>query len=187
MLRTKWSLTVLTTLRSMAKKITEHKTVYSFDVRLGFLFRFFPVLMIFLQACSPKPLYDDTKKVTGSVWNAGEKIQFEVPVDDTVNIYQFFLSLRHSTDYRYANVFFFINTTFPDGKTARDTVECILADRQGKWLGSGITNVRDMQVMLRRGLRFPQEGTYIFDFEQAMREPELKGIKDIGLRIVKED
>lgn len=131
-------------------------------------------------------MFDNTKRIPGSVWKEGEMIRFEVPVTDTNYLYRFFLSVRHSTDYRYANVFFFINTTFPDGKVARDTVECILADKEGKWLGQGITNIRDEQVMLRRGLRFPQVGTYTFDFEQAMREPELHGIKDIGLRIIKE-
>jgi gliding motility-associated lipoprotein GldH len=41
-------------------------------------------------------------------------------------------------------------------------------------------------VLLRRGLRFPQKGKYIFEFEQAMREPELEGVMDIGLRIARE-
>ena len=65
-------------------------------------------------------------------------------------------------------------------------MECILAEPSGKWLGKGISNVRDCQVLLRRGLRFPQKGNYVFEFEQAMREKELAGIMDIGLRIVKE-
>ena len=147
---------------------------------------FLPVFSLFLHSCGPEPLFDHTKKIPGGVWKEDELIRFEVPVNDTIHIYKFFLNLRHSTDYRYANVFFFINTTFPDGRSARDTVECILADKSGKWLGNGITNIRDIQVMLRRGLRFPLEGTYTFELEQAMREPELHGIKDIGFRIIKE-
>ncbi len=147
---------------------------------------FFIVLHAWMsQGCAPDPLYDHTKKVPGSVWNEDESIRFEVPVEDTNYLYRFFLNIRHSTDYRYANLFFFINTTFPDGTQARDTVECLLADKTGKWLGRGITNIRDYQVMLRSGLRFPQKGTYVFEFEQAMREQELAGIKDIGLRIIK--
>jgi gliding motility-associated lipoprotein GldH len=109
-----------------------------------------------------------------------------VPLEDTVNIYKFYLNLRHTTSYRYANIYLFINTTFPDGTAARDTVECILADPSGKWVGKGISNILDNQVLLRRGLRFPQKGKYIFEFEQAMREPELEGVMDIGLRITRE-
>lgn len=113
-------------------------------------------------------------------------MRFDVKVEDTVHIHKFYLNIRHSTDYRYANIYLFINSTFPDGKEARDTVECILAEPSGKWLGKGISNTRDNQILLRRGLRFPKTGNYIFEIEQAMREPELTGIMDIGLRIVKE-
>ena len=145
-----------------------------------------PVLFLFLTSCQPGVVYDDTKSFTDNVWNSGKIIRFDVDLRDTVSIHKFYLSLRHETSYRYANLFLFIHTTYPDGKEARDTVECILADPSGKWLGKGITNIRDYQVLLRRGLRFPQMGTYIFEIEQAMREPELTGVMDIGLRIVKE-
>jgi gliding motility-associated lipoprotein GldH len=151
-----------------------------------FFLLYIPATLVLLYSCGPDAMFDHTKKIPGNVWKEDELIRFEVPVHDTVHIYKFFLNLRHTTDYEYANVFFFINTTYPDGTRAKDTVECILADKSGKWLGNGITNIRDIQVMLRRGLRFPQTGTFIFEFEQAMREPELYGIKDIGFRIEQE-
>jgi gliding motility-associated lipoprotein GldH len=62
----------------------------------------------------------------------------------------------------------------------------VLAAPDGKWLGKGISGLRDNQVLLRVGLRFPRKGAYLFDFEQAMREENLEGISDIGLRIEKE-
>ena len=148
-------------------------------------FLFFMIVFL-LSACKSGAVYDNNKSIKDDVWKSGEIIRFDVKLEDTVNIYKFYLNLRHSTSYRFANIFLFINTTFPDGREARDTVECILADPSGKWLGKGISDIRDNQVLLRRGLRFPQVGTYIFEFEQAMREPELEGIKDVGLRISRE-
>lgn len=145
-----------------------------------------PVLVFFLSSCDTHTVFDDNKKFSDDVWKAGQIVRFDVKLEDTVNIHKFYLNIRHTTSYRYANLFLFINTTFPDGSEARDTVECILADPSGKWLGKGISNIRDNQVLLRRGIRFPQKGTYIFEFEQAMREPELKGIMDIGMRIARE-
>lgn len=145
-----------------------------------------PFIMTLLAGCKPGVVFDNTKNFTNDVWKSDQVIRFDVPLNDTVNIYKFYLNVRHTTNYRYANIFLFINSTFPDGTQARDTVECILADPSGKWLGKGISNIRDNQVLLRRGLRFSQRGNYIFEFEQAMREPELKGIMDIGLRIVRE-
>jgi len=142
--------------------------------------------IFFLAGCSTKSVYDHNKSFEENVWKSDQIVRFDVELNDTVNIHKFYLNLRHTTSYRYANIFLFINTTFPDGTEARDTVECILADPSGKWMGKGISNIRDNQVLLRRGLRFPQQGNYIFEFEQAMREPELKEIMDIGLRIVRE-
>lgn len=148
-------------------------------------FRFLFLLLI-LAGCQPGVVFDDNKNLPGNVWKSGQVIRFDVDLQDTVSIHKFYLSLRHETSYRYANLFLFIHTTYPNGREANDTVECILADPSGKWLGKGITDIRDFQVLLRRGLRFPQTGTYIFELEQAMREPELTGVMDIGLRIVKE-
>ncbi len=144
------------------------------------------ILLAGMYACGPKAMYDHTKSIPGGVWKEKELITFKVDVTDTVNIHKFYLNVRQSTGYRYSNLFLFIHTTFPDGNSARDTVECTLADKSGKWLGKGITDYRDNQILLRRGLRFPKAGQYIFELEQAMREPELDGITDIGLRIVKE-
>ena len=144
------------------------------------------VILLILASCDSRTIYDHNKSMQDDVWKSDQIIRFDVELKDTVNIHKFYLNLRHNTSYRYANIFLFINTTFPDGKEARDTVECILADPSGKWLGKGISNIRDNQVLLRRGLRFPQQGTYIFEFEQAMREPELEGIMDLGLRIARE-
>ena len=39
-------------------------------------------------------------------------------------------------------------------------------------------------VPLNENLRFPLTGTYHFEIEQAMREPVLKGISDIGIYII---
>ena len=144
------------------------------------------IIVVMLYSCNKDVLFDDTKKIPGNVWNQEDKVRFEVPVDDTLNTYMFLLNIRHSTDYSYSNIYFFINSTFPDGTRARDTVECVLARPDGKWLGKGITGIRDNQLLLRTGLRFPVKGNYLFEFEQAMREDRLEGIMDIGLRLEKE-
>jgi len=37
--------------------------------------------------------------------------------------------------------------------------------------------------LLKRGFSFPMKGKYKFRIEQGMREPELKEITDVGIRI----
>lgn len=74
----------------------------------------------------------------------------------------------------------------PDGKIERDTIECQLADAQGRWLGkSGSGSLWDNQVLFNRRTRFPKPGKYVFRFEQAMRDEKLENIMEVGLRIEK--
>jgi gliding motility-associated lipoprotein GldH len=162
-----------------------HNDLYRVFYRIAAYLLLLPVLFLMIS-CSSGTVYDNNKSIPDNVWKSGQIIRFDVDLEDTVTLHKFYLNIRHKTDYRYANLFLFINSTFPDGTEARDTLECILADPSGKWLGKGISNIRDNQILLRRGLRFPQKGTYIFEFEQAMREPELEGIMDVGLRIARE-
>jgi gliding motility-associated lipoprotein GldH len=77
----------------------------------------------------------------------------------------------------------FLNIEFPDGTTLRDTIECILAQRNGQWSGKGFGKIRSNSFLFRTNVWFPQPGNYVFRMEQAMRTELLEGIADIGLRI----
>jgi gliding motility-associated lipoprotein GldH len=106
-----------------------------------------------------------------------------VEVTDTMKGYDFYIDLRNEGTYPYANIYMFVNTTFPSGKSARDTVECILADHSGRWLGSGLGDVLDNHILFKENIRFPNKGTYRFEFEQGMRTASLPSILDLGISI----
>ncbi len=103
---------------------------------------------------------------------------------DTVSLFNLFVNIRNTGNYKYSNLFLFVDVFQPEGKIERDTIECILADSRGKWLGSsGSGSIWDNQILFNRKARFPGVGKYVFRFTQAMREKELEGIMDVGLRI----
>ena len=80
--------------------------------------------------------------------------------------------------------FLFINTTFPDGSVAHDTLECPLADPEGRWLGKHTGRYVDARYRLRGGsARFPMTGRYHFAIANGMRDSAISGLKDIGLRV----
>ncbi len=118
-------------------------------------------------------------------WRQEEKVGFDVDVDDTINGYVFGLELRHLENYRYSNLFVFLHTRMPNGNLTHDTIECTLATPEGRWIGKSSGSMRDLRIPLNDNLRFPLTGSYHFEIEQAMREPVLKGISDIGLFIEK--
>lgn len=137
-------------------------------------------------SCRQGMVYNDNKSIPSGVWNQDSLLKFTVNIDDTVSPLDFYLNLRHTTDYRYSNIYFFVETLFPGGQYSKDTIEFILADRRGEWFGKGFGRIKEFRVLLREGIRFPVKGEYRFIFEQAMREEKLKGIEDIGISLEKQ-
>ena len=119
-------------------------------------------------------------------WRQEDHIAFDVDINDTLSSYVFGIGLRHLENYRYSNLFVFLHTTLPNGNHMHDTIECTLATPEGRWIGKSTGSMRDLLVPLNENLRFPLIGPYHFEIEQAMREPVLKGISDIGLYIEKQ-
>ncbi|MGI8892230.1 MAG: gliding motility lipoprotein GldH, partial [Bacteroidia bacterium] len=74
-------------------------------------------------------------------------------------------------------------TTLPDGKMARDTVELILADNDGRWRGDGLGDIWDHSFPLNTQFQFPLSGEYKITLTQAMRVDVLPSIMDVGLRV----
>jgi len=146
----------------------------------------FILSLAILAACGPNRIFDENKTIQNGNWNVQDKPIFEVSVEDILSRYDFYLSVRNAVEYPYSNLYIFIATTFPDGRMSRDTVELILAGNDGRWLGSGMGNVKYNQFLFQKGVKFTQKGKYRFELEQAMRVNELKGIHDVGLRIEKE-
>lgn len=139
--------------------------------------------IFFLSSCDPSGIYDRNIQVDPEGWAVADKKPFEVEATDTLALLNFYINLRHTTDYKYRNIFLFVDTFFPDNTQSKDTIEIILADQKGEWFGKGIGDIRSNQVLLKRGFSFPMKGKYKFRIEQGMREPELKEITDVGIRI----
>ena len=72
-----------------------------------------------------------------------------------------------------------------------DTIELMLAGKNGKWKGSGISDVREFKHSLKKEKSFSKKGKYSINIEQAMRYgasekiQHLPNILDVGLIIKK--
>jgi gliding motility-associated lipoprotein GldH len=138
---------------------------------------------IWLQACNYNSLYDENISIEEKGWYKDDLATFEVAVTDTLQSYNFYINIRNTVDYRYSNLYIFMNTKFPNNNVSRDTLEFILADIEGKWLGKGWGAVKENAVLISAGMRFPLKGYYEFKIQHAMRQDTLKGIKNMGIRI----
>jgi gliding motility-associated lipoprotein GldH len=144
------------------------------------------MLVVLVFASCDNDSFNRRTVIPEAEWRQEDRVVFDVDINDTINGYLFGLELRHLENYRYSNLFVFLHTRMPNGNLTHDTIECTLATPEGRWIGKGSGSMRDLRLPLNPNLRFPLTGTYHFEIEQAMREPVLKGISDIGLFIEKQ-
>lgn len=140
-------------------------------------------LILLLCSCESDVLYEANKRIDGGVWKVNDVAHFEFETADTSKLHNFYISLRNREDYPFSNIYFFVEMEFPNGKKSIDTVECQLADEQGKWLGNSSANLYDNRFLYQQGKQFPLAGRYKIDIRHGMRTPELQGITDVGFRL----
>lgn len=152
------------------------------------LLRAFPFLIqlfmiIGLISCDMNRIFEENYEIKNQVWNLDQSIEFTPIIPDTLAVSNVYLNIRNTDEYSYSNLFLFITTTAPSGYWITDTVEIVMADKRGKWTGSGFGGVFYNQKLFKANVRFPYPGSYSFKFEHGMRVEDLKGIRDVGLRI----
>lgn len=150
--------------------------------RKYFTLLFFISLLIF-SSCDTSLVYEKNIAIGIDGWQIENPAEFDLEVADTLLPHNFYINVRNSTDYKYSNIYLFLDTYFPGNQQTRDTIEIILADIKGEWYGKGMGKIKENQVMLQKNFVFPMSGTYKFKIEQGMREEALLGIEDIGIRI----
>lgn len=140
-------------------------------------------LGLLLAACNRDTLLSQSVALPENGWARKQALPFEFTVQDTTRSYRMDFSVRHDEQYPFMNAFFLIYTTFPDNKVAIDTLECILADYRGKWVGHGAGRYKAANFALKSDLHFPMPGVYRMDVRQALRMDTVKHISHIGLHI----
>jgi gliding motility-associated lipoprotein GldH len=140
------------------------------------------LLSFLLISCEKNVFFQDTKKIEGEKWMTNKPCEFTVGVANVNRNYDFYVNVRNTADYKFSNLYLFLNTTFPGGTSSVDTLECTLARPDGKWLGAGFGRMNYLQIPIKMNVRFPRAGTYKFNLSQAMRG-DVEGIVDVGLRI----
>lgn len=141
--------------------------------------------VLFFSSCDSNRIFEQNQAIPESGWAVSNVVKFNVDIKDPSTATNFYINVRNADGYPYGNLFLFIKTTFPDGKMSNDTLECLLADEKGKWIGSGIGDLYDNQIPFKKNVRFPTAGTYAFEIQQAMRTDNVPLIMDVGLRIEK--
>lgn len=141
--------------------------------------------LLALVACNNRTVYNQFVAMPPHGWNMDSLAVFRVEVAQPEAAHDLFIQIRNESRYPNSNLWLFIDVVSPDGHLQRDTLECLLADVNGRWLGAGWGTLYTLQCPYRINTKFSSAGTYIFRVGHGMRQEDLPGIKNIGLRVEK--
>lgn len=144
------------------------------------------ITLLIFSSCSKNQVFSEYKSIDAETgWKVEDRKTFEVEIKDSESRYNVYVNVRQGDAYPYRNLFLYLTTEYPDGKKVKDTLECILADENNRWLGEGAGDLWDNTILFKQNARFPMPGKYKFTYEHAMRVDPLPMILDVGLTIEK--
>ncbi|CAN5384566.1 hypothetical protein BH11BAC2_BH11BAC2_02220 [soil metagenome] len=144
---------------------------------------FVVIITILFVSCDRNRVFEQNQKIEKGLWDMDQPVVITAVITDTVNPHNVFINFRNAGTYPFSNIFLFVNTRLPDGQMDRDTAEVLLATPEGKWMGKGLGDIWDNQVLFKQNVRFPKAGEYRFELTHAMRMNPLQGIMDVGMRV----
>ena len=139
------------------------------------------IISLLFSACGHKTIYSSFQPVPVTGWQEDSVLTYTIPVQDTINLYDIILCIRHIETYPYQNMWLFCG--FGLDSVKHDTIEFFLADDRGRWLGNGGMKMVEMPVLYEHNYQFPDTGNYTFTVQHGMPDEELRGISDVGLII----
>ena len=152
---------------------------------LFFVAAFASMLLSFSSCTDPGAVIDQNSAVTNHNWSYPDRAKFDVKIEDANSLYNLYMNLRVTSDYKYSNLFVLIAQTGPDKKRIVKRYELKLANKDGEWLGKGSGNLYSYQAPFLTNYKFPVKGLYHFAIEQNMRDNPLREVNDVGLRVEK--
>ena len=142
-------------------------------------------ISLVLFACSDNTYFDAELNIPESNWDAKKAAIFDFDITDSLQIVNLYIKITNTEDYRYSNLWLLVKTYSSQGDIAYDTLQYLLADEKGKWLGNKKNNTYLNNFVYKSNVRFPKNGKYSVEIIQLMRDINLKGIKKVGFRIKK--
>ena len=138
---------------------------------------------LFIQSCDSTRIFEHNSEIENAIWPKTKQVEFAFDIENTEQLYNLLINIRNKNAYAYSNLFLLVEMTSPDEKYFSDTLEFNLADKAGRWTGSGIGNVWLNQFPLFEGVKMLVPGTYHIKIGHGMRDDSLAAISDVGIRV----
>jgi len=143
------------------------------------------LISMLLTSCKSDVVFNDSREMKGKKWELFDVPLFRIPITDTITSNNLSFYIRTGSSYPFRNIYLFVTTTSPAGKSLTDTLQYNLSDETGKRYGKGFGDIRELILPYKMNVYFPLKGTYQIRIQHGMRSQELNGVYDVGIRIEK--
>jgi len=140
------------------------------------------LFLVVLVSCSSTPTYEKSYGFNGNEWPQNVKPSFTVEIKDTTKEYNFVLTLRTTTEYKYSNLWIYMSTSTPDGQKAREPFEIKITNPDGTWAGKKTGTIVENSIYFRKR-KLPKPGKYVFQLEQGITNSFVDEVLDVGLLV----
>ena len=147
--------------------------------------------IVFMVSCDDTIVKTDFKATTNGSWNKDSIVEFNFSGLDTLQKHHMFINVRNDNKYAFSNLFLIAMLEYPDGETVTDTLEYLMTQPDGTWLGKGYGSIKENKLWYKENIVFPSSGVYTLRLSHAMRKNgnvegvvNLEGITDVGFEIV---
>lgn len=141
------------------------------------------VIFFFLTACGSKYAFKKTYNISDNQWTYADSLRFEFNIKDTVTLYNILLNVKHTTDFKFQNLYTRISTQFPNGTRLSKPLSLELADKTGVWQGNCNAKTCNIEIPIQEGAYFNQPGDYVITIEQFMRDSVITGVQSVTLKV----
>ena len=150
------------------------------------------IILSYTLSCTNNTVYNQYKPIENNQWHKDSIISFKINSSDTISKNNLYVTLRNNKDYEFSNLFLIVGIKFPNNYQIVDTLEYEMTSPEGRFLGHGMTDVKENKLEYKTNVTFSLIGDYDVSVQQAMRRTRdieglntLNGITDVGLQIEK--
>ena len=152
---------------------------------------FILVFAIFFS-CNRNVISSEFREISNAGWHKDSVFSFDFCVSDTLSTYEIVVMVRNTDDFPRQNLWLGIELGKDNRTLSVDTMEFFLSDDYGRWRGrdakwhGSAGSYFDNDFIYKQNVTFYKSGEYTYNLRHIMRFEKLKGMKYIGLKILKE-
>lgn len=137
-----------------------------------------------IVACNSDAIVDKFHPVSNEAWEYSEVFTDTFSITNETYYHNLFINLQITGDYAYQNLYVKLKHTNPAGKTTDEIINLQLAEKNGRWLGSGMGDIITFQIPVL-GKQAYKNGTHSISLEQYMRLEQLPFVVAAGIKVEK--